>query len=37
MITAELQTPLITGGSYMTFDALLAGILFDQLKIIERW
>ena len=35
MITAELQTPLITGGGYMTFDALLAGILFDQLQDVE--
>lgn len=30
-ITARLKTPFITGGGYMTLDALLAGILFDQL------
>jgi hypothetical protein len=34
-IVAELQTPIITGGGYMTFDALLAGVLFDQLQDVE--
>ena len=34
-ITAHMKTPFITGGGYMTFDALLAGILFDQLQDVE--
>ena len=34
-ITAELESPLITGGGYMTFDALLASILFDQLQDVD--
>ena len=34
-ITAKMKTPFITGGGYMTFDALLAGILFDQLQDVE--
>ena len=35
-ITATLKTPFITGGGYMTFDALLGGILFDQLGDVEK-
>ncbi|HIG68381.1 MAG TPA: hypothetical protein EYQ44_11380 [Porticoccaceae bacterium] len=31
-ITAKMKTPFVTDGGYMTFDALLAGILFDQLQ-----
>lgn len=34
-ITAHMKTPFITGGGYMTFDALLAGILFDELQDVE--
>lgn len=34
-ITAHMKTPFITGGGYMTFDAVLAGILFDQLQDVE--
>ena len=34
-VTAHMKTPFITGGGYMTFDALLAGILFDQLQDAE--
>ena len=34
-VTAHMKTPFITGGGYMTFDALLAGILFDQLQDVE--
>ena len=34
-ITARLKTPFITGGGYMTLDALPAGILFDQLGDVE--
>ena len=35
-ITANLLTPIIFGGGYMTFDALLASILFDQLGDVEQ-
>tara|TARA_B110000091_G_C13725734_1_gene436755 strand:+ start:323 stop:973 length:651 start_codon:yes stop_codon:yes gene_type:complete len=34
-ITAQMKMPFVTGGGYMTFDALLAGILFDQLQDVE--
>jgi hypothetical protein len=35
-VTATLWTPIILGGGYMTFDALLAGILFDQIGDVEQ-
>ncbi|MBL6736472.1 MAG: hypothetical protein ISP76_05195 [Burkholderiales bacterium] len=35
IVTAHMKTPFITGGGYMTLDALLAGILFDQLQDVE--
>lgn len=34
-VTALMKTPFVTGGGYMTFDALLAGILFDQLQDVD--
>ena len=34
-ITALMKTPFVTGGGYMTFDALLAGILFDKLQDVD--
>jgi hypothetical protein len=34
-ITATLATPLVTGGGYFTFDALLAGILFDKIQDVD--
>ena len=34
-ITAYMATPFVTGGGYMTLDALLAGILFDQCQDVE--
>ena len=35
LIEAQMKTPFITGGGYMTFDALLGGILFDELEDVE--
>ena len=35
IVTAHMHTPFIAGGGYMTLDALLAGILFDQLQDVE--
>ena len=32
VVTAHMKTPFILGGGYMTLDALLAGILFDDLQ-----
>ncbi|MDA8663982.1 hypothetical protein N9L66_03370 [Porticoccaceae bacterium] len=34
-IKARMKTPFIAGGGYMTFDGLLAGILFDQLQDVD--
>ena len=34
-VTAYLSTPLVTGGGYMTLDALLAARLFDDLQNVE--
>ena len=36
LIQALLKTPFVTGGGYMTFDALLASILFDELQDVEK-
>ena len=35
-ITASIRTPVVSGGGYWTFDALLAGVLFDQCQNIEK-
>jgi hypothetical protein len=35
-ITANLLTPIVIGGGYMTFDALLASILFDQSGNVDQ-
>jgi hypothetical protein len=35
-ITAQLAGPLITGGGYMTFDALLAAVVFDMTGDLDR-
>jgi len=35
-ITATLATPFVTGGGYMTFDAILAGTLFDQIGDVDE-
>lgn len=35
VITAQLKTPLVLTGGYMTFDAILAAILFDQLQDVD--
>lgn len=35
-LTLRLATPLVTGGGYMTLDALLAAILFDQGLTVEQ-
>ena len=34
-VTAHLSSPFVTGGGYMTFDALLASLLFDALQDIN--
>jgi hypothetical protein len=34
-ITAKLKSPLIVGGGYLTFDALLAAILFEKLQDVD--
>jgi len=34
-VTAHLLAPLVTGGGYMTLDALLAGVLFDEMQDVE--
>jgi len=36
IITATLATPFVTGGGYMTFDAILAGTLFDQIGDVDE-
>lgn len=30
LITLKMASPVVTGGGYMTLDALLAAILFDE-------
>ncbi len=35
-LTVKLKSPLITGGGYMTLDALLAAIIFDQYGDVDR-
>jgi len=35
-LTAHLQTPIIIGGGYLTLDALLGSILFEQLQDVEE-
>jgi CRISPR type IV-associated protein Csf3 len=35
-ITARLKTPLIIGGGHMTFDALLAALLFERTGDVEK-
>lgn len=35
-VTAELSSPLVIGGGYFTLDALLGGILFEQLADVEK-
>jgi hypothetical protein len=34
-ITAKLKSPLIVGGGYLTFDALLAAVLFEKLQDVD--
>ena len=34
-VTAHLSTPIVTGGGYMTLDALLAAQLFDELHDVD--
>jgi len=36
LLTLNMSSPLITGGGYMTLDALLAAILFDEHEDLER-
>lgn len=36
LLTLKLGSPVITGGGYMTLDALLAAILFDQHEDLEK-
>lgn len=35
VIEAQMKTPFITGGGYLTFDALLASVLFDELEDVD--
>ena len=34
-VTAHLLAPVVTGGGYMTFDGLLAALLFDRLQDVD--
>ena len=34
-VSAQLLAPVVTGGGYMTLDALLAALLFDELQDVE--
>lgn len=34
-VTAHLNAPIVTGGGYMTLDALLAALLFDDLQDVD--
>lgn len=34
-VTAHLFAPIVTGGGYMTLDALLAALLFDELQDVD--
>lgn len=34
-LTATMQSPIVTGGGYMTLDGLLAALLFDELQDVE--
>lgn len=34
-VTAHLLAPVVTGGGYMTFDGLLAALLFDRLEDVD--
>ena len=34
-VTARLSSPFVTGGGYMTFDSLLASLLFDDIQDID--
>jgi hypothetical protein len=36
LITAELASPIIIGGGFMTFDALLASIVFETTEDLEQ-
>lgn len=36
LITAELASPIIIGGGFMTFDALLAAIVFEATEDLEK-
>ena len=35
-LTAQLQTPVIIGGGYLTLDALLGCILFEKLQDVDE-
>ena len=36
LLTLKMASPVVTGGGYMTLDALLAAILFDEHGDLER-
>ena len=36
LLTLKMASPMVTGGGYMTLDALLAAILYDEYGSLER-